>query len=153
MLDSADALLRTYRFRMAIEPAALLEPGYELDRVAVRECRRIEEQMLASGVERMSMEEPHDRGVRFHELIVAGSKNPFFLDALRRINSVRRLLAYRPSAARDRYCDQARDHLVVLDLLEGHHQEAAARKLRDHLDHVIRNLVALRPLLESGSQV
>jgi DNA-binding GntR family transcriptional regulator len=57
MLNSADALLQTYRFRMALEPAALLEPTYQLDREEARECRRVEEFMLAGGVESMSMEE------------------------------------------------------------------------------------------------
>lgn len=149
MLDSADALLQTYRFRMAMEPAALLEPGYELDRKEAEECRRVEEFMLAGGVESMSMEELYDRGVRFHEMIVAGSRNPFFLDALRRINSIRRLLAYRSSATRSRYYEQARDHLEILDLLEAGRNEEASWKLQSHLGKVIHNLVAIRPVLES----
>jgi DNA-binding GntR family transcriptional regulator len=150
MLDSADGLLQTYRFRMALEPAALLEPRYALDREAARECRAVEERMLAGGVERMTTEELYDRGVRFHEVIVAGSRNPFFLDALRRINSVRRLLAYRSSATRGRYYEQARDHLAILDLLEAGRNEAAAERLRAHLGRVIRNLEAIRPILEPG---
>jgi DNA-binding GntR family transcriptional regulator len=148
MLTSPDALLQTYRFRLAMEPAALIEPGYELDREEARECRRVEEFMLSGGVESMSMEELYDRGVRFHELIVAGSRNPFFLDALRRINSIRRLLAYRSSAARGRYYEQARDHLEILDLLEAGRNEEASWKLRSHLGTVIHNLAAIRPVLE-----
>ena len=148
MLDSTDALLQTYRFRMAIEPAALLEPGYELDREEARECRRTEEFMLAGGIESMSIEELYDRGVRFHEVIVAGSRNPFFLDALKRINSIRRLLAYRSSVSRSRYYEQARDHLEILSLLEAGRNEEASWKLRSHLGKVIHNLSALRPVLE-----
>lgn len=148
MLSTPDALLQTYRFRMAMEPAALLEPGYALDREKARECRRTEEVMLAGGAESMPAEELYDRGVRFHELVVAGSRNPFFLDALRRINSVRRLLAYRSSASRGRYYAQARDHLEILDLLEAGRNEEASRRLRSHLGHVIRNLAAIRPILE-----
>jgi DNA-binding GntR family transcriptional regulator len=148
MLDSTDALLQTYRFRMAMEPAALLEPGYELDREEARECRRIEEFMLAGGVEGMSIEELYDRGVHFHEMIVAGSRNPFFLDALKRINSVRRLLAYRSSASRGRYYEQAQDHLEILSLLEAGRNEEASWKLRSHLGKVIHNLAAIRPVLE-----
>ena len=56
----------------------------------------------------------HERGVRFHESILAGSRNPFFLEALRRINRVRRLLSYRSMVVRDRYRDQCRDHLEIL---------------------------------------
>lgn len=148
MLDSAEGLLQTYRFRMAMEPAALLEPNYELDRAAARECRRVEEDMLAGGVETLSMEQLYDRGVRFHEVIVAGSRNPFFLDALRRINSIRRLLAYRSSATRGRYYEQAQDHLDILDLLEAGRNEEASWKLRSHLGKVTHNLASMRPVLE-----
>ena len=148
MLNSADALAQTYRFRMALEPAALLEPGYELDRLGAEDCRKVEERILAGGVATMSIEELYDRGVRFHELIVAGSRNPFYLDALRRINSVRRLIAYRSSATRERYYGQAQEHLEILDLLTGGRNEEASWKLRLHLGHVIHNLAAIRPILE-----
>lgn len=151
MLKSTDALVQTYRFRMAMEPAALLEPGYRLDRDEARDCRRIEQFMLAGGVESMTIEQLYDRGVRFHELIVAGSRNPFFLDALRRINGVRRLLAYRSSATRGRYYEQARDHVEILDLLEAGRNEEASWVLRAHLGKVIHNLAALRPVLEPNS--
>lgn len=152
MLNSADALAQTYRFRMALEPAALLEPGYQLDRVEAAACRSIEERILAGGVDALSVEELYDRGVRFHELIVAGSRNPFYLDALRRINSIRRLLAYRSSAVRERYLGQAREHLEILDLLVEGRNEEASWKLRLHLGHVIHNLADIRPILEPGSR-
>lgn len=148
MLNSADALLQTYRFRMAMEPAALLEPGYELDREEAQVCRRTEEFMLGGGIESMPIEELYNRGVRFHEVIVAGSRNPFFLDALRRINGIRRLLSYRSSAARARYYEQARDHLEILDLLEVGRNEEASWRLRSHLGKVIHNLATIRPVLE-----
>ena len=148
MLSSADALAQTYRFRMALEPASLLEPGYQLDLIGAAECRRVEDRILAGGVDSMSIEELYDRGVRFHELIVSGSRNPFYLDALRRINSVRRLIAYRSSATRERYYGQAQEHLEILDLLVGGRNEEASWKLRLHLGHVIHNLAAIRPILE-----
>ena len=106
--------------------------------------------MLAGGIESMAIEELYDRGVRFHETIVAGSRNPFFLDALQRINGVRRLLAYRSSVSRGRYYEQAQDHLEILDLLEAGENEAAAERLRRHLGTVIGNLQAIRPILEPG---
>ena len=44
MLTTPDSLLQSYRLRLALEPAALLEPGYRLDRqrcssvAALRRC-------------------------------------------------------------------------------------------------------------------
>jgi DNA-binding GntR family transcriptional regulator len=148
MLDSADALVQTYRMRMALEPNALLEPSYQLDPADLQELRETEERMLAGDIETMSTEELYDRGVRFHETIIGASRNPFFLDALRRINSIRRLLAYRSMATRSRYFQQAREHLEILDLLEQRRNEEASWKLRSHLSTVIHNLGEIRPLLE-----
>ncbi len=148
MLNNADALVQTYRVRMALEPAALMEPGYHLDPKAAAHCRRVEEAMLAGGIATMSHEELYDRGVNFHETIVGASRNPFYLDALKRINSIRRLLAYRSTANRDRYTEQARDHLAILTLLEQGRNEEASWLLRSHIGKVIHNLQLIRPLLD-----
>ncbi|CAN7718710.1 GntR family transcriptional regulator [Aminobacter sp. LjRoot7] len=147
-LTTPDALVQSYRMRMALEPAALLEPGYDLDPMEAARCREVEEFMLAGGTAKMSPEELYDRGVRFHETIVGASGNPFFLDALRRVNSVRRLLAYRSMGNRDRYVEQARDHLEILRLLEEGRNEEASWALRSHLGKVIHNLEPIRQLLE-----
>ena len=90
----------------------------------------------------------HERGVRFHESIVGAGRNPFFLDALRRINRVRRLLSYRSMATRGRYHEQAREHLDILGLLEQGRNAEAADALRAHLVTTIRNLDRIRPLIE-----
>jgi DNA-binding GntR family transcriptional regulator len=152
MLNSAEALAQTYRFRMSIEPAAVLEPGYRLDAREAEECRKIEEHIIAGGVESMSIEELYERGVRFHELVVSGSQNPFYLDALQRINSIRRLIAYRSSATRERYYGQAQEHIEILDLLVAGRNDEASWKLRSHLGHVIHNLAEIRPILEPSGK-
>ena len=103
MLTTPEALLQTYRARMALEPAALLEPGYRLEPAVIERLRATEVELLDGALETISPDALHERGVRFHESIVGASRNPFFLDALRRINRVRRLLSYRSMATRDRY--------------------------------------------------
>lgn len=148
MLTSPDALVQTYRMRMALEPRALLEPGYHLPQDDLQRLRAVEEHLLAGGIETMSAEELYDRGVKFHEGIIGASRNPFFLDALKRINSIRRLLAYRSMTERRRYFQQAREHLEILELLEERRNEDAALKLEAHLSTVIHNLTQIRPLLE-----
>ena len=95
MLTTPEALLQTYRVRMALEPAALLEPGYRLEPAAIERLRATEVELLDGALETIPPDALHERGVRFHESIVGACRNPFFLDALRRINRVRRLLSYR----------------------------------------------------------
>jgi len=152
MLTSPEALVQTYRMRMALEPSAVIEPGYELASRDLQALRKVEEHLLSGGIETMSAEELYDRGVRFHETIIGGSRNPFFLDALKRINNIRRLLAYRSMGSRARYFEQAREHLEILDLLEQRRNEEASWKLKSHLSTVIHNLAGIRTLLEGRSE-
>lgn len=92
-------------------------------------------------------ENVHERRVRFHETIVAGSGNPFFLDTIRRINRVRRLLSYRSMLDRKRYRQQCEEHLAILDSLAAGRQSEAAKRLRLHLTHTIDNLSGIRAFL------
>ena len=111
MLTTPESLEQSYRLRIALEPAALLEPGYRLDREALERCRAAERHLLNGGIDTDTADQLHERGVRFHETIVGGSGNPFFIDTIRRINRVRRLLAYRSMQDRKRYKQHCRQHL------------------------------------------
>ena len=95
MLTTPDSLLQSYRLRLALEPAALLEPGYRLDPKVLERCRAAEMHLLNGGIETDTADQLHDRGVRFHESLVEASGNPFFVDKIRRVNRVRRVLSYR----------------------------------------------------------
>ena len=148
MLVTPEALLQTYRVRMALEPAALLEPGYSLEPATVERLRAAELRLLDGALETDSPDALHERGVRFHESIVGACHNPFFLDSLRRINRVRRLLSYRSMVVRDRYREQCREHLDILGLLQQGRTTEAAEALRAHLVTTIRNLDRIRPLME-----
>ncbi len=77
-----------------------------------------------------------ERGCRFHEAIVGGSQNRFFLDTIRRVNRIRRLLSYEAMDDRARYVRQAEEHLVLLDLLERQRNAEAAAALLRHLQGV-----------------
>ena len=86
--------------------------------------------------------------MRFHEAIIGASGNPFLLEAVRRINRVRRLLSYRSMIDRKRYRQQCEQHLRILGYLEQDRNEEASRMLRRHLEHTIGNLQEIRPILE-----
>jgi len=148
MLTTPESLEQTYRVRLALEPAALLEPTYRLDREMAARCRFAELRLLGGAIETDSPDALHERGVRFHEAIVGASGNPFFLEAVRRINRIRRLLSYRSMVDRKRYRRQCEEHLQILDLLERDRNEEASQALRRHLEHTIGNFQEIRPILE-----
>jgi DNA-binding GntR family transcriptional regulator len=134
VLQSAESHALSYRFRMAIEPAAILEPTFHVDRGAFAQLR-FEQQSLVDGrIRELNSAELFDMGSRFHETVVSCSGNPFFLEALRRVDRLRRLIEYRAMGDPARFVRQAREHIRLLDMLEAGERVAAAEFLKRHLD-------------------
>jgi DNA-binding GntR family transcriptional regulator len=147
MLTTPQSLLQSYRLRLALEPAALLEPGYKLDPQKLARCKAAELHLLNGGIETDSADQLHERGVFFHETLVEGSGNPFFIDTIRRVNRVRRLLSYRAMQDRKRYKQHCKQHLEVLELLEHERNEEASAALREHLQSTLRNFAKITDIL------
>ena len=140
LLSTVESHRESYRFRMIIEPAALLEPTFRVDAAAFARVRREQHQLLDGGVERWSASERFRAGATFHETLVACANNRFLLDALRKVNQLRRVLEYHQHthSAQDhaRLYRQCEEHLHLLDLLEAGERMEAAHRLRQHLDVV-----------------
>ena len=139
MLTTPESLLQSYRLRLALEPAALLEPGYAIDPEVIERCRAAEHRLLEGAIETDTPDQLHERGVRFHESIIEASGNPFFIDAIRRVNRIRRLISYRFMQDRRRYKEHCRQHLRILDLLEAGRNDEASAELRRHLERTLTN--------------
>jgi DNA-binding GntR family transcriptional regulator len=148
MLLTPDSLIQSYRLRLAIEPAALLEPGYRLAPEVYEQACAAELHLLNGGIETATASELHDRGVRYHERLVEGSGNPFFIDTIKRVNRVRRLLSYRSMENRERYQEHCKQHLHVLELLKAERNEEAAQFMREHLMHTITALSRIEDILK-----
>ncbi|MBB1627644.1 GntR family transcriptional regulator [Achromobacter sp. UMC71] len=149
MMTTPDSLLQSYRLRLALEPAALLEPGFRIDKAVLERCRAAEHHLLNGGIATDTADQLHDRGVRFHESLVEASGNPFFIDTIKRVNRVRRLLSYRSMQDRSRYKQHCDQHLEILDLLEHERNEDAAQALASHLRSTLDNLARISGILTS----
>jgi len=135
ILDSTAVYEQSYRFRMLIEPAALLEPAYRVDPEGFARIRAQQRAMLDGKLLQYSRVELFEAGAAFHETIVACSGNAFIVDALHRINRLRRLIEYRVNMDRGRLVHQCKEHLHLLDLIEAGEKIAAAEFMRQHLDN------------------
>lgn len=133
-----EAFDEIYRFRMAIEPAAMLEPSFELDRKVLDEQRRIQQGMLDVDLDSAHSESLLENGSLFHEEIIKLSRNPFFLLALQRVNRMRRLMEYRAEVNRERLIEQCTEHLEILTLLEGGEIVDASYLMRQHLSGALK---------------
>lgn len=149
MLTTPDSLLQSYRLRLALEPAALLEPGFHLAPEVIEQCRAMEMHLLAGGIDSSTPDQLHDRGVRYHESLVEASGNPFFIETIRRVNRVRRLMSYRSMRSRERYVEHCKQHLHVLALLERERNDEAAEFLRQHLEYTIASIARIENILQT----
>ncbi len=127
-----------YRFRLSIEPAALMEPAFSINRKVLTEQRRLQEHMLDTDLGSMLDETLLANGSIFHEEIMKLSGNPFFLMALQRVNRMRRLMEYRAKIDHDRLIVQCTEHLEILDLLEKGDVVEASYKMRQHLNGALQ---------------
>jgi DNA-binding GntR family transcriptional regulator len=134
LLTNSESHRESYRYRMIIEPAAILEPGYQVDVVELEKCRREQEELLQGGIERCTPAELYRSGVHFHETVIAGANNRFLLDSLRRINQMRRVVEYGTKLDRSRLHQQCKEHLMLIDLLLKGERMEAAHFLRQHLN-------------------
>jgi DNA-binding GntR family transcriptional regulator len=136
-LESAAAYEQAYRFRATIETEALLQPGYRIVPTELERLRREQRALLAGALNTLPRAKLFEINAGLHETLVAWSGNRFFLDALRRMNRLRRLMEFRVTADRSRLEQQCREHLALLDRIERGDMALAADFLRGHVGHAL----------------
>ncbi|PYG57847.1 GntR family transcriptional regulator [Rhizobium sp. UGM030330-04] len=116
-----------YAFRAVVEQQAMLLPSFEPNAEGLKRAREVQTRLRDGGFETWSRAEIFKANNEFHEMLVACSQNEFFLDAIKRINRLRRLIEYHITIDRSRLPRQTEEHLQILDLIEhGRRNEAAA---------------------------
>jgi DNA-binding GntR family transcriptional regulator len=136
VLTSLDAYRDSYRFRLTIEPAAILEPSFVLNTETLR-YRLTQQKSLAAGlIKRASDAEIFEMNSGLHEAIVECSNNRFFIDSFKRLNRLRRLMEYRQKLDRVSAASRCLEHVELVELLLAGKREKAAAKLRSHLASV-----------------
>ncbi|WP_454702374.1 GntR family transcriptional regulator [Agrobacterium burrii] len=122
-----------YAFRAVIEQQAMLLPTFEPNIEGFKRARETQSNLRDGGYEAWSRAEIFKANNEFHEMLVACSQNEFFLDAIRRINRLRRLIEYRITIDRTRLPRQTNEHLHILDLIEDGRRNEAAAFLYTHI--------------------
>ncbi|MET0532406.1 MAG: GntR family transcriptional regulator, partial [Microvirga sp.] len=117
VLTSLQAYEDSHRFRLLIEPAAILEPRFTLNRPALDRCREQQQWLIDGGIWEVSDAKLFELNSGMHEAIIDCCQNSFFIDSLKRIDRIRRLIDYRQMLDRDNAIGRCREHLHLLDLL------------------------------------
>lgn len=137
LLRSLESHDKSYRFRLAVEPVALLEPTFELDRSWAERSRRDHAALVATPPELLSMVRFFEVNADFHAGLAACSGNEFFRESIELQNQLRRFLSYNLDTVA-RVEESCNEHMQILDALEQGDREWAAQLMRRHLELAAR---------------
>lgn len=121
------------RYRIVVEPAAMMEPSFVLNRPALEACFKQQVAMF-TGDGGLSPVEIFESGSRFHQTVLDCSGNPFFINGLAQANRVRRLMEYRLTQHSPHWLERCREHARIAELLLEGSRQKAADLLRRHLE-------------------
>jgi DNA-binding GntR family transcriptional regulator len=133
-INSARARADSYAFRKIVEPAGLLEEGFELDREwAGRSIARHMAFRKRKWRETMAVE-LFEINADFHEQLARCSGNRYLLDAVQRQNRLRTFLNIQWVNGPERVEDSIDEHLTILAALASGDNRRAAELMERHLD-------------------
>jgi DNA-binding GntR family transcriptional regulator len=145
-LGTADAVSESYRFRLAIECAGLLEPTFKVIPDVLERTRAAHRAFLKLPQERQKVADYLELNSMFHEMLARFSGNRFILTATQQQNQLRRLDERAEVFKHTRMPESCREHLDIMDAIESGDREWAASLLRHHLS------VAARRAMEHARQ-
>jgi DNA-binding GntR family transcriptional regulator len=132
-LNSLAALEESLKFRLILEPEALLSPHFSADPQRLALLRSAMQTLLSSPVEDFDIQQFRELDISFHELLAQSCGNRFISDALLQHQSLRRLPNLLPSVSVHRLQEALREHLQIIANIERGQMEIAADLLRLHL--------------------
>jgi len=132
-LDSEPLHDESYRFRLLVEPAALLEVGFQLDRREAIRIRDAHARTMESKFRNVTSVAFYDLNASFHEFCARCSGNRFLHQAVVQQNRLRRFFSYHWIYGKDRMRDSCEEHLAILGALLADDREQAVALMRLHL--------------------
>ena len=141
-LDTPEAVAESYRFRLVVECAALLEPGFKADPAELERVREEHKRFMEAKPAARTAAEFFAMNLRFHEMLAEFSGNRFLLQAIQQMNRLRKFQEFASFASDSRGLAQScREHLAILDALADGDREWAAALMRKHLSSAIERVV------------
>ena len=132
-LNDEKAYEDSYRYRLLVEPAAILEPGFHMSEAVLQSLIKQHEDLVAGAVYDLPMQDLFKVDAHFHETLAKSCGNQFIAQAMVQQTNLRRLSEYENYNDRDRLKESCKEHLDILRNIEKGRLEVAAALLRDHI--------------------
>lgn len=137
-LDSLRSQEDSHRFRLILEPAAFLQPGFALDPKRTRDLKSALRELAHQDARHFDLKRALESDIAFHEAIGDASNNRFLADAIRRQSRLRRLATTSMQVPPARLIESCREHLAILEAAEAGDLARAADLMREHLAASLR---------------
>ncbi len=152
-IDSARAQEDSYAFRRIVEPAGLMEPGFELERNWLEKSRQMHLAFRKRRWRDTLAVEFYQMNSEFHEQLARFSGNQYILSAVQRQNQLRSFLNYHWTHGVERVHASIEEHLAILDALDSGDRQTARELMLRHLASSSRAYSAAEPLGRTQSGV
>ncbi len=139
VLNSHRAHEESYRFRLLIEPQALLLDTFEADPQQLQRSRRAHLELLSGNGVLGDRARLFRIDSEFHEMLAGFSGNTFVVNAVRQQNQLRRLAEYEGYSNRRRLRAWCTEHLAIIERLLQGDRAAASASMRRHLQNASEN--------------
>lgn len=137
-LDSLRSQEDSHRFRLILEPAAFLQPGFALDARRTRELKAVLRELAQQDARHFDLKRALDADIAFHEAIADACNNRFLADAMRQQSRLRRFATTSMQVPPARLIESCREHLAILEAAEAGDVARAADLMREHLAASLR---------------
>lgn len=137
-LDSLRSQEDSHRFRLILEPAAFLQPGFVLDARRTRDLKAALGELAQQDARRFDLKRAIETDIAFHEAIADACHNRFLADAMRQQSRLRRFATTSMQVPPARLIESCREHLAILEAAEAGDLARAAELMRDHLAASLR---------------
>lgn len=138
VLTSLEAYEDSFRMRLLLEPAGILEPRFTLDHAALALVRQQQMWLIDGAIHDVDDVTLFELNTALHQAIAACSRNTFFIDTLKRIDRLRRLIDYKQMLDRHTARGRCQEHVHMVDLLLEGRREEASEAMRRHLTSLPR---------------
>lgn len=134
-LDTPQAIIESYAFREAVECAALSQPDYRIDHTELKRMRDAHQALMRKPANELAPDTWFKVNAHFHETLASWSRNRFFLQAVKRQNTLRRMHQFAdfPQLTPGQILQSCEEHLAILDALASGDRRLATVLLSAHL--------------------
>ena len=132
-LNDEAAYQESYRYRLLIEPSALLQAEFSLSAQLLGQLRRMHVAVLSSGLTNETIASLFDIDAEFHDTLADACGNRFLAQTIRQQTRLRRLSEYEKYTTRERLVDSFGEHLSILDAIEKGSLAEAAERMSLHI--------------------